>query len=498
MENDSEDYAKKSAEFKRWLALYFIDKGNWKLTDKAIDEFGTDATPRQTMEFGEVCSDREREERSEYRVGLTPKEKKNIAHMKVADMLDEGKAGELYDGNYIVNGLLSWKDKNVRVNAVRKLLEILNKDPRDITKKDLDKNKLGGLLASYYNKSPYKAVKEAFPEMDIKPWEMASTPRKFYEKGENRVAAVKWLIEKLKKDPRDLTQEDFMRNRFGGLCGEYYNNSLYEAVKEAFPEKNIMPWEMKRTITGFYEKKENRVAAVKWLIEKLKKDPRDLTQEDFKDNGLTGLLTHYTGSPYKAIKEAFPDIKFWEMIITPKGFYEKKENRVAAVKWLIEKLKKDPRDLTQEDFKDNGLTGLLNHYYNGSPYEAVKEAFPEMDIKPWEMASTPRKFYERGENRVAAVKWLIEKLKKDPRDLTQEDLFSNRLSGLSKQYNGSPYEALKEAGLVTEADEKYMRKKHGGGFLTSPSSTEALEAAKKLARNAEKKPTPKAKQRLRR
>jgi len=305
MSKESKDYAKKSAEFKRWLALYFIEKGNWKLTDKAIEEFGKDETPRQTMEFAEDYSDKEREERSEYRVGLTAKEKKRIAYMKVADMVEAGKTGELYDDGYITNGKLSWKDKNNRVIVVKRLVETLCKDPRDLTAEDFHGNRLGGLLSHYYNNSPYKTVEEAFPEMDIKPWEMINTPIGFYEKKENRIAAVKWLVNKLNKDPRDLTAEDFDNNRLGGLLDGYYNDSPYEAVKEAFPEMDIKPWEMIRTPDGIFDTKENRIAAVKWLVNKLKKDPRDLTYDDFYDNGLGGLLaSRYNNSPYEAVKEA--------------------------------------------------------------------------------------------------------------------------------------------------------------------------------------------------
>jgi hypothetical protein len=497
MDEESEDYARRSAEFKRWLALYFIEKGYYKTTDKAIEEFGTDNTPKQTMEFAEVCSDREREERTQYRVGLTKKEKKKIAHVKIADMIDKGKSEELYDEGHIVGGRASWKDRNVRIIVVRKLAEILDKNPRNLMREDFYKNRLRGLFATHYNSSPYVAISEAFHEMDIKPWEMTMTPIRFYENKGNRVAAVRWLIKKVGKDPRNVTYEDFCKNGLRGLL-DYCNKHPYAGIAEAFPELDIKPWEMIRTPHGFFDEKENRIVAVKWLVQKLGKDPRNVTYEDFYKNRLSGLFDeHYNSSPYVAISEAFHemDIKPWEMTMTPRGFYENKENRVAAVKWLIEKLKKDPRDLTMEDFYSNGLAGLLTDYYGGSPYEAVREAFPE--VKPWEMIVTPRELFDDKKNRIDAVKWLVEKLKKDPRDLTKKDFNGNRLTGLFHYYNDSPYEAVKEADLVTETDEKYMRRHGGARFKDTPSSKEAREAAKKLARNAEKK-SPKGKGRERR
>ncbi len=220
-----------SEEFKRWLALYFIKKGNWKLTDKAIEEFGTSETPKQAMEFAENYSSRKRDERIVYRVGLAAKEKKKIAHEKIESMLDAGKAEELLNSGYITY-FAKWKDVSDRVTVVKMLIEKLKKDPRDLTKEDFEKNRLWGLICHHYGNSPYEAVNEAYPELNIKPWEMIQTPRGFYEKKENRIAAVKWLVEKLNKDPRDLTVEDFNKNRLRGVL-PYYDDSPYEAVKEA-------------------------------------------------------------------------------------------------------------------------------------------------------------------------------------------------------------------------------------------------------------------------
>jgi hypothetical protein len=405
-----------SPEFKRWLALYFIEKGSWRVTDKGVEEFGKDETPRQTMEFAEHYSSREREERMEYRLTLSKKEMKQLASKRIEIKIDEGEAWKLYESNYITfRG--NWKDKNDRITVIKKLIEVLGKELRDIRAEDFTKNKLAGLL-NRYNSSQYAAIKEAFPELDIKPWEMKSTPSGFYEEEGNRIDAIKWLVRKLKKDPRDLTQKDFEDNRLGGLICFYYKNSPHLVVTKAFPELDIKPWEMKVTPNGFYDKKETRIAAIKWLIEKLKKDPRDICVTDFTENGLYGLLEHHSLSPYKAIKEAFPemDIEPWEMIQTSHGFYKKKENRVAAVKWLVDKLDKNPRDVVLKDFNENRLWGLINKYYNNSPYKAVKEA-----------------------------------------------------------------------GLVSEADEEYMRKRHGTGFLATPSLKQIMQAARKIERNATKK-----------
>jgi hypothetical protein len=292
----------------------------------------------------------------------------------------------------------------------------------------------------------YKPMKDGSKKLTRADWRQGSGIRE---------DAVRFLVDKvLRKDPRDITQDDFYSNRLSGLLTKYYEGSPYKALKEA--GYDFHPWEMLKTPNGLYEQKSIRIAATRWLVDKLRKDPRDIIGEDFHSNRLCGLLSgSYNDSPYEALKEAGYDFHPWEMCMAPMGFYESKENRVAAVRWLVDKLGRDPRDIIGEDFLSNRLRGLLP-FYNDSPYAALNEA--GYDFQPWEMLKTPRSFYESKENRMAAIRWLVDKLKKEPRDITKGDFHSNRLCGLiSDHYNDSPYDALLEAGLVTKADEAHMR-----------------------------------------
>ena len=42
----------------------------------------------------------------------------------------------------------------------------------------------------------------------------------------------------------------------------------------------------------------------------------------------------------------------------PKGFWKKKENRINAIKRLVEGTGKKPTEITQRDFHENELVGL--------------------------------------------------------------------------------------------------------------------------------------------
>ena len=339
----------------------------------------------------------------------------------------------------------NWLDNpELQIQAIVTLVGIIQKDPRDMGVDDFKANRLGGLMVSYFNDSPFEAISQAFPKLEIKPWEMITTSRGFFDSKENRVAAVEWLVEKTGKDPKSLIVADFVSNRLTGLI-EIYGGRPFLAVSETFPELNLRPWEMTNSPIGSFSSVENRVAATKWLVDLLQIDPRDIRTLDFDEKGLWGLLDHHNGSPYAAISEAFPelDIKPWEMATTPAGFFSSLENRIAATRWLVDKLEKDVRDLAQQDFNLNRLRGLLGQY-GYRPYAAISEAFPELDIKPWEMKITP-KIFNSQEVRIAATIWLVDKTAKDPRDLTAKDFNDNGLKGLLNQYNGSPYAAVSEA-----------------------------------------------------
>jgi hypothetical protein len=343
-----------------------------------------------------------------------------------------------------------WREgESVQKKAVRFMLdEVLRKDPAQMRTRDFNSNRLSGLFSEYFDSSPYLALVEAgyaysieeslehakagnFQSEKIYPWEMVETPNIFdYGVKENRVAAVKWLVWKLGKDPREIEWDDFNSNGLAGLISsEHYKNSPYKALVEA----------------GY---------------------------------------AYSTGESLRHARAgAFRDGKIypWEMGVTPYAFsYEVAENRIAAVKWLVWKLGKDPRRLEWADFNSNGLSGLISEYYGNSPYKALLEAgyayslgeslehaktgnFREGKLYPWEMQRTPSEFdYGMRENRVAAIMWFPWKLSKEPRDVLWEDFSLGCLSGLLRHYyESSPYNALQDAGLVTPEDEAYMRKRTG-------------------------------------
>ena len=136
-----------------------------------------------------------------------------------------------------------------------------------------------------------------------------------------------------------------------------------------------------------------------------------------------------------------------------------------AVRFLVDfVLAKDPREVTREDFNKNMLRGLLSGPFT-SVYGALRAA--GYGLEPWEVAKAPNSLFKDRETRIRASRWLAEKVKTEsgraPRDITGHDFEAHGIKALlTHHYNDSPYEALLDAGLVTQADEAYMRSRQHG------------------------------------
>ncbi len=281
----------KSAEFKRWLALFFIEKGKYKITEKGYAELAP-PTVRQDTHFGEDTTTKERSTKTEVRRPLTKSEIKEAVARKVEEMIRDGKAEELYNKGHIDRPFhLDWKNKETRIVVIRKLLEFLGASPERLDK-----------------------LREELYEMILKTAREEPVDTK-------RMQEILDEIRRSLERIREITADDFKNNGLSGLISHCYNGSPYLALVEAgyayseeeliehaktgeFKVYKIYPWEMTAP-QGFYKKQENRIAAIKWLVWKLKKDPKWVTTDDLEDNGLSGLLDHYCPhSPYLALLEA--------------------------------------------------------------------------------------------------------------------------------------------------------------------------------------------------
>lgn len=187
-----------------------------------------------------------------------------------------------------------------------------------------------------------------------------------------------------------------------------------------------------------------------------------VTKETFKEHGLYGTLQHiFNGSPYAALKTVYPELEPWEMKHVPMSFWmgdEGREHAREATRWLITKVGLsglEPVDVANQvdyyTFEKAHLKGMLYRVYNGSPYAALADIYPE--LQAWERAFVPRDYWQGKQGRARARQATLQMLQrmsvnKAPvetiaREVNQQTFAEHGLGGmLSQVYGSSPYLAL--------------------------------------------------------
>ena len=138
----------------------------------------------------------------------------------------------------------SW-DNNNGIEAVRWLIEEklkLNDEElkNELSQKLFKDNGLSGMLQQCFNNSPYEAINSVYPNK-FRQWEFKNTSMNYWTK-EKGIEATKWLIEeKLKLCEVDIKEQLsanlFSDNGLGGMLRTCFNNSPYDAINSAYPNK---------------------------------------------------------------------------------------------------------------------------------------------------------------------------------------------------------------------------------------------------------------------
>lgn len=205
---------------------------------------------------------------------------------------------------YLIEDILKWTDDDIKQKLVYKIFA---------------KYKLRGMIDRVFGGSTFKAINNAYPNR-FKIWEFQQVPKGFWN-DETICEALQWILEKHPEiQITDLTYKDI--HNYGTNAMYQYmmkeKKNLYYYVNLIFPNK-YQEWEFYRVSNKFWANKENRVRAIKWLVEdRLGIDINNAEEkmvklEDFKSNKLEGLIAwHYNGSVYLALKEAYPNID-WDI-----------------------------------------------------------------------------------------------------------------------------------------------------------------------------------------
>jgi len=264
--------------------------------------------------------------------------------------------------------------------------EIIN----SLSKEFILNNKLWTPCKLYFGKSAIKYLMESYPN-EYKAFEFnkCRMPQNYWCEKENRIHAIKWLIEEKLEWSLDDIKEKFSRKlltEYGLATLTRYYYSSFDIINEIYPNK-IYPWELKRSSVSpsYWSINGNRVLAVKWLIiDKLKFSHDEvvniLSLEHFYENKLSTLIcNYYNKSIAIAVTEAFGDeFMPWEFCYHRWNINDAKK----ATKWLIDKLNSEegklPLEIDYYDFKNNKLRTVIDKFYGSSPKKAIIDAISDL------------------------------------------------------------------------------------------------------------------------
>jgi len=252
-------------------------------------------------------------------------------------------------------------------------------------------------------------------------------PKNFLQTNPEKRSAilVKFLVEEiLESQPESiLEQKDetlFIKHKLQNIY-RYFNYSFNRILGKAYPEI-IHPWVQSRTAAEYWQKPNNRINAVKWLVEEKLNYSTDvlykseINRKDFANNGLSFLFNNYYNSVSSALAEAYPDKNNWELGNVPFSFWND-HNSTSAVKWLVQQkgwnINELPsrfkaKEFNRKTFSEFGLATLFENKFNKNIYNAISLAYPNR-FYPWEFGKVPSTYWANNQNIFHASKWVADR-----------------------------------------------------------------------------------------
>lgn len=266
---------------------------------------------------------------------------------------------------------------------------------RKIRKQDFYNHKLAGLVAIKYSSSPSLAAMDAFPELDMQPWEFHECHNNYWagEGGEERaVEAFRFMFHQrmglFTKEEilPHLNHEKIRGTELVGAFKVVFESNLYLCAEKCFPGM-FKEWEPGEHVVNNYWTKEKGIKALRWLFDEHLRFTRDEILAHFsrnfaKKHQMYGMLqTCFNSNVFEALDAAYPgEYKIWEVIKVPKDYWNETTVKDALDWALYKKLNITHREalrLTQRDLVNIGLFGLV--MYQRMPVNRlISKYFPEV------------------------------------------------------------------------------------------------------------------------
>ncbi len=325
--------------------------------------------------------------------------------------------------------------KNMKEAIEWLVVEMVKKGKKieEITTKDFIDMGLGRLLNIHKIYDLLKMVKP-----DLKPWQLKNVPSGYWNNREYVKGAVEWLVEEMAKKGKsieEITTKDFIDIGFGTLIIKYKKAELLRMVKP-----DLKPHELNKVPNGYWEDHEHVKEKVKQFVEEMAKKGKkieEITQQDFIDMGLGTLVVKYKKA--ELLRMVKPDLELREQSKVPNGYWDDPKNVKEAVERLVEEMAKKGKkieEITNKDFIDAGLSGLLSKYRKDELLRMVKP-----DLKPHELNKVPNGYWEDHEHVKEEVKQFVEEMAKKGKKIEEIiakdfiDIGLGRLLNIHKIYD---------------------------------------------------------------
>lgn len=188
--------------------------------------------------------------------------------------------------------------------------------------------------------------------------------------------------------PKRVTQEMLNRHRLNGAL-KHFDNSPSELIKSLLPEQFNKSDFIKTN--RYWQDINNVKKAIFDIIMKYniphEKIPHIITKKLLAENGLSGLLHQYNGSPIEIVNACFPnEFLITEFIRSPNRYWYNKKNRINALRTYCKKrnIKRDQiPNLSRAYFQKHfpRFISVVDRHYESKFYLWITEAFPEHHFK---------------------------------------------------------------------------------------------------------------------
>lgn len=267
---------------------------------------------------------------------------------------------------------------------------------------------------------------------------------------DNRVVAIRGLLEILEIKPTDLTAQIFFDN---GLIKLFMHNlhrnsnekNILNLINDAYPKCDFHIWDLKHVSKSELANASTANQAIDWFVTKwcsVNYITR-LTAEDFVKNDLSFAIEYYNNNIYVAIFNGYSGMSFddWKLLNAShmnRKSIDDKLNRECVLNGL-KRFFDSIYSIRYEDFEACGIGYVLDYYrskrnenlsdkssvIDGSllVYDALIEMSPK-NFDVWRMSNPPHDLFKVKANRIGAIKFIAYRTGKNISNLGIKDFES--------------------------------------------------------------------------